>query len=234
MRRARILGFDVRFQFRYGFYFLYLMVSLAYIAILSFIPAPYVRWAASIIILSDPAALGFFFVGGMLLLEKGEGLHDYWAILPASTRDYVWAKALSLAMISSLVGALIAGVVLRHDVNYPLLLMGLVIGASIFTCFGIVVGSMARSVNHFFFLGVPVGAFLMGPTFLVFLESSPPAIEILPATLLFRVIIGALGLATPYPVAWAFIGLAVWCVPAFLLADGAFARSITRGGGEVS
>jgi len=76
MRALNIFFCDVRYQFKYGFYFLYTAVSIVYISILVFIPESFLRPIAAIIILTDPAALGFFFIGGMVLLERGEGLHD--------------------------------------------------------------------------------------------------------------------------------------------------------------
>jgi fluoroquinolone transport system permease protein len=67
---------DIRFQFRYGFYFLYAVLTVIYIAAISLLPAAWVQNAVAIVLFSDPAALGFFFMGGILLLEKGERLHD--------------------------------------------------------------------------------------------------------------------------------------------------------------
>lgn len=80
MRALNIFLYDVRYQFKYGFYFLYTVVSIVYIVILLFIPEDFLRPIASIIILTDPAALGFFFIGGMVLLERGEGLHSYFSL----------------------------------------------------------------------------------------------------------------------------------------------------------
>ena len=90
---------------------------------------------------------------------------------------------------------------------------------------------MARSVNHYSFLGVPAGVFFMGPAFLVFWDAAPPILEILPATLLLRVITGALGFPHRIPGA-GHSSVSWWYVPASLLAAGAFARSTTQGGGH--
>lgn len=73
MRFINALKNDVRFQIKYGFYFLYAFFSAVYIAVLVVTPPVYQKIVSSLIVLSDPAMLGVFFVGGIWLLEKGEG-----------------------------------------------------------------------------------------------------------------------------------------------------------------
>jgi len=60
MRFLSTLLNDVRFQVKYGFYFLYAFFSSIYIAVLLVCPQEYKKIAAAIIILSDPAMLGSF------------------------------------------------------------------------------------------------------------------------------------------------------------------------------
>jgi|SRR5690554_5095 len=231
MRALRVFICDVRYQIKYGFYFLYTVIAAVYICILLFLPASVLRPAAALIILTDPAALGFFFVGGMVLLERGEGLHAYYSILPVPVSEYIFAKTMSLSLISTLVGMLIAGFALGSQVNYILLFFGLFLGASVFTMLGLVVGTVARSVNHYFVIGVPVGVLLMLPAFITYLDIYHFSIEILPATLLLRVLNGALGLPLPHHPLFSLAGLLLWFIPAFALANSYFAKYIRKVGG---
>ncbi len=121
MRFLSALVNDIRYQIKYGFYFLYVFFSVIYIAILFLCPAEYRKAVASIIVLTDPAMLGSVFIGAIWLLEKGEGLHSYWGISPLRPIEYILSKAMSLAIISTISADLIVIFGLRIVVNYFLL-----------------------------------------------------------------------------------------------------------------
>ncbi len=230
MRALRIFLWDVRYQIKYGFYFLYGFISLLYLSVLLFLPEALARPVTALVILTDPAALGFFFIGGMVLLERGEGLHSYYSVMPATNREYVLSKALSLSMISTIVALVIAGIMYRMEVNYLLLTVGVFAGAAVFTLFGLAVGTVSRSINHYFVIGVPVGILLMAPAFLVYTPIDSVLAEILPATLLLRVLYSALGLEVPYQPVFALLGIILWCIPAYIVAVTVFTRYMDRGG----
>lgn len=223
--------FDIRYQYKYGFYFIYAVIAAAYIGILFILPEEWLRPGAALIILSDPAALGFFFIGGVVLLEKGEGLHSYFSILPAAAGEYVMAKALSLSLISTLVGTVIAAASLGSEVDYLVLVTGLLIGSAVFTLFGLMVGTMARSVNHYFVMGFLVGIALMLPAILTLSGVTHPFFEILPAVLLLRLLYGAVGLGLPYHVIFAVIGLIIWVLLSYRLAVRRFSLYLMQAGG---
>ena len=231
MRFWRVLSGDMRYQFKYGFYFLYLAISAFYIAVLLMLPPGIRQLGAALIVWSDPAALGFFFIGGIVLLEKGEGLQSYFSILPVTTGEYLWSKVVSLSIISTLAGLVIAAVGLRGEVAYLFLVPGLLAGSALFTLFGLAVGSVARSLNHYMALGVPLGILLAGPSFLPVLGVSHPLLEVLPATLLLRALYVSAGLAVPYSEPLALAGLLLWLVPSFLLAQRSFTIYLQRTGG---
>ena len=229
MRFARILICDIRYQYKYGFYFLYTVIAAVYIGILLMLPQELQRPAAALIILSDPAALGFFFIGGMVLLEKGEGLHSYFSILPASAGEYVLAKALSLSLISTAVGVVIAAVTLEQ-VNYLLFIVGLLIGSAVFTLLGLMTGTFARSVNHYFVIGFFVGMVLMTPAVLTLFGVTHPIFEISPAALLLRLLYAAVGLDVPYNVYIGTAGLGIWLLFIYRLTVRRFSSYLMQGG----
>jgi len=222
MRFFRLLFQDMRYQFTYGFYFLYLILSVLYICILLLVPDAIRRQAAALFIWSDPAALGFFFVGGIVLLEKGEGLLNYLWVTPVTPAEYVLAKTLSLSVISVLAGLTISAFGLGNGVNYPLLAVALLTGCSTFTLFGLAVGSRARSVNHYFALGLPVGLGLMAPALAVLLGVKHPVLEVLPSTLLLRLLYAALGLNAHYSTILIVTGLALWSCWGFFVVRSQF------------
>lgn len=231
MRFLRVFLCDARYQYRYGFYFLYVIMSAVYIGILLMLPTELKRVGTALIIFSDPAALGFFFIGGMLLLERGEGIHSYFSILPVTSGEYVMAKVLSLSVISTLTGIIIVVATLGGQVNYLILTVALLTGSTVFTLFGIAVGAMARSVNHYFVICVPAGFILMSPALLTVVGRTNPLFELFPATLLLRLLYSAVGLSVPYSAIIMVAGLIIWLLPAFWIANTRFKRYLQQLGG---
>lgn len=217
MRFLSALRNDMRYQAKYGFYFLYAFISAVYIAILFAIPPEHKKAAASIIILTDPAMLGMFFIGGIWLLEKEEGLHSYRIISPLKPIEYIASKAISLSVISTLSAVLIALVGLREQVNYLILSAGVLTGAFVFTIFGLIVASCARSVNHYMLIATPPATLLMLPAILVVFGITHPLFEILPGTVLWHLIAFSVGLTDKTEV-WQWAVIFAWIVIALVLA----------------
>lgn len=70
MRLGSLLIWDIRFQAKYGFYFLYAVLTVIYTIILLAVPESWQEKTAAILIFSDPASMGLFFMGAIILLEK--------------------------------------------------------------------------------------------------------------------------------------------------------------------
>jgi len=118
----------------------------------------------------------------------------------------------------------ITAIAVREQVNFVLLFSGLVLGSAVFTMFGLVVGTISKSLNHYFVIGVPVGIFLMLPAFFPLIKINHFLIEIMPSTLILRVINGSLGLSVPYPLLISIAGLILWCPLVFFIANNVFNR----------
>ena len=82
MRLKGLLLGDIKFQIKYGIYFLYVAITVIYLVILSFVPSSVKKVTASIIIFTDPAVLGLFFMGAIVLLEKSQRVLPSLAISP--------------------------------------------------------------------------------------------------------------------------------------------------------
>lgn len=209
MRFLAALVNDMRYQKKYGFYFLYVFISAVYVAVLFVCPGEYKRITASIIILTDPTMLGTFFIGGIWLLEKREGLHGFWGISPLRPMEYILSKAVSLAIISTLSADLIVLLGLRETINYFVLSISVFIGSIIFTIIGLTIATYARSVNHYILIASPPAILLIIPPMLAAFGISYPVLELLPGTVLWRIIGYSLYIADK-PVIWLWIVFVLW------------------------
>lgn len=154
MRFRRLLGWDLRFQARYGFYLLYGFLTTFYTMILFAIPTTWKEKTAAILIFSDPAAMGLFFMGAIVLLEKSQKVTSYFAITPLKAWEYVWSKVFSLCAISLVVAAVLAFISgCRHLLT---LLVGTFLASVIFTLCGIIVATKISSLNQFILATVPI------------------------------------------------------------------------------
>ena len=154
MSFGRLFRWDLRFQARYGFYLLYGFLTTFYAIILFALPESWKEKMAAILIFSDPAAMGLFFMGAIILLEKSQKVTSYFAITPLKARNYVWSKVLSLCAISLVVAAVLAFIAGHKHIL--LLLAGTFLASVIFTLCGIIVATKISSLNQFILFTVPI------------------------------------------------------------------------------
>ena len=169
------MKWDMRFQARYGFYFLYGFLTILYVVILLSLPLSWRENMTTILIFSDPAAMGLFFMGAIVLLEKSQRVTSYFAISPLSPLEYVSSKVISLGAISLLVGlvireSVIFGSALGDDASkgkgIGMLLIGTLLSSMIFTLLGIIIATKISSLNQFILATVPVEILAFVPAIL--------------------------------------------------------------------
>ncbi|MFP4430996.1 MAG: hypothetical protein ACLFPV_07085, partial [Spirochaetaceae bacterium] len=134
MRFFQALKHDIRYQFRHGFYFAYVVVLGAYLVALLNVPAHYRNLVVSLVVFSDTSVLGFFFVGAILLLEREEGTLRAVSVTPLRPREFCLSKALSLTVLALLVSGLMSFAHLPAWSSSPFYYLG-VLGSSLFYTF---------------------------------------------------------------------------------------------------
>ena len=164
MRLINLICGDIRFQYKYGFYFVYVVFTLMYIFVLLFLPLEWREKIAAVLIFSDPSAMGLFFMGAIVLLEKSERVLSTIAVSPVKADDYIISKVVSLGVISVISGASIA---LSAGVqNIPIVLTGVFAGSVLFTLVGLIISININSLNQFVTAVVPVEIIIFIPPLL--------------------------------------------------------------------
>jgi len=165
MRFLQALKQDIRYQFRNGFYYVYLFVSIIYIAILFKLPNEIQGIVTAMVIFSDPAMLGFFFIGAIILLEKEENIFEALFITPLRVKEFIGARIFSLTAISLLTSFLIAIVVRGFAFNYILLFISLCLTAIFFTLQGLTIAVVTKTVNEYLIYSIIYSFILVIPIF---------------------------------------------------------------------
>ena len=154
---------DIHLQFRNGFYWAAGFVALAWIVILRQLPMESLSWLMPVFLLMGT----FYFVAGLVLLEKREGTLTAQVVTPLREWEYLASKVLSLsalALLETLLIATLGGLSFRV---IPLSL-GIGSGAVIMALAGFVSVSRYSSINEYLF-----------PSFLITLVFVPPFLNYL-------------------------------------------------------
>ena len=147
MRKVNVIKGDMFFQWKYGFYMLYLLMIIIYYVIFSFLTGNVKDTIVSICVYSDPAAMGMFFMGALILLEKSQRITNTIAISPVTVEEYILGKIVSVGIISEIVGVIL--MLQGHTENYFLCAIGIFAGSVIFSLCGIIVGAKIESLNQY-------------------------------------------------------------------------------------
>ena len=168
MRFLHLLKGDMKFQFQYGIYFIYAIILIVYGVAIHMVPEAWKYRLGLILVYSDPAALGMFFMGALILLEKSESALNSIAISPVTVDEYILSKLGSLGLISTLVAEIIA---LQCELgNYIWLGISVFFASCLFSLLGLLVGSLISGLNQFVIATVPCELlFLLPPIVYLFI-----------------------------------------------------------------
>jgi fluoroquinolone transport system permease protein len=189
---STVLVHDARLQYRYGIYAAYAFVIAFYVVILTVGRGLLPEWGVGLVIYTDPAAVGFFFLGALVMLEKGEGVRTALAITPLRARTYLAAKAMTLGSIS--VGACAILIAVHGGVANPaLLLLAVALSSLAFIGLGIPIALRFRTVNGYLMGSSSFLVPLIAPAGLVLLEPMPVWMAVWPPVAQFRLVLVATG-----------------------------------------
>ncbi|MDO4540977.1 MAG: ABC transporter permease [Syntrophomonadaceae bacterium] len=223
MRLLRLMAGDIRFQWKYGFYSVYAVFTAVYLMTLAAVTESARRVVATVMIYSDPAAMGLFFMGAIILLEKSQRVDCALATTPIRTLEYLTAKLISLAVISLIVGAILA--VAGGVQNLPLCLAAILLASVFCSACGLIAAERSQSLNRFVLWSMLIELILCLPALLLFgIEN--PWLMLHPGVAAVWVIHGG----AP-STALCLLSLAAWCVAALWLGDRSVKRYFAESGG---
>ena len=214
MRFMSLLKWDMRFQARYGFYLLYGFLTVLYVVLLVSFPPSWKENVAAVLIFSDPAAMGLFFMGAVVLFEKNQRVTSFFAVSPLRAWEYVASKVLSLSLIALLVAAVLA--VLANCRALCFVLFGTFLSSVLFTLVGMIIATKTTSLNQFILATVPVELLAFVPVILHLAGITPDFLRIYPANACMDLIAGRAFSVTGLFLTAALIVIllfaAQWCV----------------------
>jgi len=161
LRFAATVATDIRLQHRNGFYYAVAFVLAVFAIVITALPVfDWSLWLPALLF-GNLVMVSFFFIGGLILLEKTEGTLEAQVVTPLRLREYLGSKLLTLVALSLAENLIVVLLVLKagmpDDSGYralplaPILLLGLGIAtaAVLYTLFGFMTVARYDSINEF-------------------------------------------------------------------------------------
>lgn len=148
-RLIATLTWDIRRQVRNGFYTVSILVAILLVILLKQIGN--VDWGLwwPAIILENLIINAFYFMAGLVLLEKGEGTLEAQVITPLRPGEYLASKALSLVILSLAETLLVVAVVTGFAFDWLMLMIGIAFLVTLYVLYGFFVVARYDSITEF-------------------------------------------------------------------------------------
>lgn len=182
---------DIRFQIKQGFYLVYVIITAMYLIIMSFLPDDILTVALPLVVFSDPSVLGLFFIGGIILMEKGQGVLMVLVVSPLRSWEYILSKVISLAIVSVLAAIAITYFSYYPTVNWWILLMSTILTSGIFTLLGIMINAGCNTVNQYMLKTIPYMLLFILPCFALLGFPYSELFTIIPSVAALKLMLGS-------------------------------------------
>lgn len=231
MKLLAALKSDFKFQFKQGFYYVYAALTALYLIILHFIPEGVIKtYAVPLTIYSDPAVVGFFFIGSVVMLEKQQGIIDCLAVTPLGPGQYLISKALSFTLIALVSSVCIASV--GSHVHWITAFAAVFLNSVLYTLYGFTVAGGARSVNGYFMRAVPTMLLIVVPCFSLIGFPFSWMLRIFPSVAGLELMIGSFTDINFLTAVIDTVVLCIWIMFLYSAALKAYDKNIQSGGGQ--
>ena len=228
-RFAATVACDLRLQLRNGFYVAVAFVAAVSVAILRLLPAASVAWLLPLVVFQGLVVTSFYFMAGLVLLEKTEGTIAARVVTPLRTAEYLGAKVLTLTALSVAEGVAVVALGAPGRVGAAglgWLTAGLALMAAFFCLAGFAFVARYDSINEFLLPSVAFTAALGLPLVEWISVWSSPLFYLHPFQAQFALVAAAFEPAPAWRLAYGVAYSTLWLIPAWIAARRAFDRRL--------
>lgn len=150
---------DVSLQYRNGFYFVSAITAVFMVVLLKQFPGVDFGYWWPAIITGNLTVNSFYFMAGIVLLEKGEGTLEAQIVTPLRPWEILGSKVLTLGLLSLFETLTMIVIVQGVNFNWFLLVTGIVLYIAMLALYGFIVVARYDSINEFL---LPSVAWTMG------------------------------------------------------------------------
>ncbi|SKC87990.1 fluoroquinolone export ABC transporter permease subunit [Maledivibacter halophilus] len=225
-RLTRSVGGDIFLQVRYGFYAVYAFITIVYIILLKQFPDKLLGIILPFIIFSDPSVLGFYFISGLVLLEKGERTLMYLISTPLRIKEYLYSKMISLTLLSIVTSLIIVIFSYGLKFNFLIFILGVTLTSFLFILIGFIAVAKFPTINEYILYSIIYITILSLPLVDYFGVFKSLAFYIFPTQASLLLIKGAFGGVKLWQIIYGVLYLIIWISLAYKLAFISFNKFI--------
>lgn len=227
---------DVTLQVRYGLYAVSVFIVLVWGVLLSLLPGA-ARIDAAVVVpaflASNLLATTFYFMAGLVLLEKDEGTLSALVATPLRDSEYLLSKLITLTGLAVAENLLVVALLFGKGFRWDLLIAGAALLAALYVLAGFLAVVRYDSINEWLFPSAMVVVALLIPL-LPHFGLTRYGFYLHPATPAFRLLSAACDPAAPvagWEIAYGLLGSLFWLGMGFAWARRSFDRFIVRSAG---
>ncbi len=191
-RLLPLLKNDIRLLVRYGIIGVYAVVIAFYVALILYAGDLMPSWLIALIIITEPTAFGFFFLGGLMQLEKSEDVRAALAVTPVSALDYFFSKAISMTAIA-LIAVFILVSVTNNNINWVMLFAIITLTSVQFLAIGVPAALYFKTLSGYLMGSVTYVMPILLLGIFAFIDPMPAWAIIFPTASEFKLILIATG-----------------------------------------
>lgn len=155
MRRlAATLWLDLRLQQKNGFYYAVGFLLACWFIVLSQLPDVDWRYVMPPLVFGNLATVNFYFIAGLVLLEKGEGTLEAQIVTPLLDWEYLASKTVTLVALSLVEQFVIAVSAVGLGFGLVTFAVGVALAGALYTLTGFVLAVRYGSINEYLFPSV--------------------------------------------------------------------------------
>jgi len=190
------------------------------------------RWLIPPMVVGNLLIGTFSFIGGLVLLERGEGTLTAQVVTPLRIGEYLTAKVVTLTALALAETLVLVLVIAGWSYNALLLIAGAALAAALYCLAGFIAVARYTAINEYL---LPSGAYitiLWLPLLAYMAQWRPWPLYLHPLSAPLALVEAALGPATPWQVLYGFVYSALWIALLYLWCRRSFRRwIIERGAG---
>jgi len=142
---------DVRLQSRNGFYWAVALLLATWAIVITQLPE--FDWGPFLppLVLGNLVLATFFFMGGLVLLEKEEGTLEAQIVTPLTSGEYLTSKVGTLTALSIVESAMIVLLAYGTALRWVPLVVGTALASALYCLLGFIVVARYDSINEYLF-----------------------------------------------------------------------------------
>jgi fluoroquinolone transport system permease protein len=148
-RLISTVGWDLKLQVKYQILTVAAVVTILYTLIFKLIVREGFDEILVLLIFTDPAMLGFIFIGALVLFEKGSNTIDALVVTPLRIAEYLFSKVISLGIIATVAAIVMAVAGHGPAMNYFCFVYSIFLTSAIVSLLGFAGASRIRSFNQY-------------------------------------------------------------------------------------